>query len=274
MKKDSLFVEIGIFVGITYILSWLLWMPALLKVYGVDLLMQEEVLIKIGNFMPSILGIVFIAFNSSREGVLKLFKQLIKVKFSVGWYLFSLLLMPFILVSAYFLGFVIMDLEFNSILWPILSSNIGQLIPMIIYFIVFQGPLGEELGWRGYVLPKLLEQYNLFKASVIIGIIWMIWHLPKFFLTNSTQYSLTAAYGISMALIGYLLYTIMLSVLITFLYCRTGKSLFAVVLFHAMANFSHGLITILTEVSGSVSLLLMMLVATSIVLYAFYSKRA
>jgi len=244
VKKDSLFVEIGIFVGITYLLSWLLWMPALLKVFGVDLLMQEEVLIKIGNFIPSIHG-----------------------------YLFSLLLMPFVLMSAYFLGYMTKDLEFYSILWPILSSNILQLIPIIIYFIIFQGPLGEELGWRGYVLPKLLEQYNLFKASVIIGIIWTIWHLPKFFLTDSTQYSLTAAHGISMALIGYLIYTIMLSVLITFLYCKTGKSLFAVVVFHAMANFSHGLITILTEVSGAVSLLLIMLVATWMVLYEYYSMR-
>jgi len=64
MKKGSLFVEIGIFVGITYILSWLLWMPALLKVYGVDLLMQEEVLIKIGDFMPSILVFFLTTFNA------------------------------------------------------------------------------------------------------------------------------------------------------------------------------------------------------------------
>jgi len=146
----------------------------------------------------------------------------------------------------------------------ILSKFKIKIVPIIIYFIIFQGPLGEEIGWRGYFLPKLVKKYNLLQASLLIGLIWSCWHFQKFILVGSTQYILTTAYGISMAIIGYTFYTIMLSIIITILFYGTEKSLFAVLLFHGMANFSHGLVTILTNYVAAISIIFLMMVVSLI----------
>ncbi len=258
-----------LFLIITYLLSWLFWLPALLGGYGIDLSLPGQFLVSIGNFMPSILGLVFIVSAEGRAGLVKLIKKLTKVKFSFRWYMFALFLMPAILLTSYVTSYFIVDLEFQSFLLPIIYPEVWQLIPLVVFFIIVQGPAGEEIGWRGYVLPRLLQRYEPIKAGVVMGIIWAVWHLPKFFLVDSTQYSLTDAYGITIALAGYTMYTVMLSIMITFIYIKTGKSILAVLLFHAMANFSHGLVTILTNTAGAVSIILIMFFITVFIVFQF-----
>ena len=53
-----------------------------------------------------------------------------------------------------------------------------EILPMVTLFAVFSGPLGEEIGWRGFALPKLLETRTALAASLILGSVWAIWHLP------------------------------------------------------------------------------------------------
>ncbi|WP_256253107.1 CPBP family intramembrane glutamic endopeptidase [Paenibacillus sp. UNC496MF] len=47
------------------------------------------------------------------------------------------------------------------------------------------GPFGEEPGWRGYALPKLQEKYRILGASLILGVLWTMWHLPFFFIQGT-----------------------------------------------------------------------------------------
>ncbi len=59
-----------------------------------------------------------------------------------------------------------------------------NLIPLYLILVVlspFQGPIGEEFGWRGYALPKLQNKYSPLTASLVIGVIWGVWHIPTFF---------------------------------------------------------------------------------------------
>ena len=142
-----------------------------------------------------------------------------------------------------------------------------------------QGPLGEELGWRGYALPRLLKLFNPMKSSFILGVMWSVWHFPKFFVIGTTQYSIMHAYGTIITLVGYTIYTIMLTIMMTLLYLKTGGSLWSAILFHAMANFSHGLITILNHTSGGISILLVVFVVTTLLVFRFknefgYSEKA
>jgi hypothetical protein len=87
---------------------------------------------------------------------------------------------------------------------------------------------GEELGWRGFALPRLSARFGLGAASVIVGILWASWHLPFFFIPAGD------IYGQSFPL--YLLQVTAVSVAMAWLYWRTGGSLLLVMLFHAAVN--------------------------------------
>lgn len=90
------------------------------------------------------------------------------------------------------------------------------------------GPAGEELGWRGFALPRLLERYSALKASVILGLIHTAWHLPLFFIPGMPQHQLS----FPLFAIG----VISIAIFDTALYLRTGANLLLAILVHMMAN--------------------------------------
>ena len=63
-----------------------------------------------------------------------------------------------------------------------------EIIPMVAILLVFSGPIGEEIGWRGFALPRLLEKYSALAASLILGSVWAIWHLPLILVNDFTAY--------------------------------------------------------------------------------------
>jgi membrane protease YdiL (CAAX protease family) len=87
---------------------------------------------------------------------------------------------------------------------------------------------GEEIGWRGYALPRLSERFGLGPAGVILGILWATWHLPLFFFPGSDLREQSFPL--------YLLQVTAISVAMAWLYWRTGGSLLLVMLLHAAVN--------------------------------------
>jgi membrane protease YdiL (CAAX protease family) len=101
--------------------------------------------------------------------------------------------------------------------WPMF----GQLPWYIILAgIVFSTPVqaGEEVGWRGYALPRLAKQLGFPIAGIVVGVIWGCWHLPFFFISGSDNY------GQSFSIYPFAVTAI--SVILTFVYCRTEGNLF------------------------------------------------
>jgi membrane protease YdiL (CAAX protease family) len=93
---------------------------------------------------------------------------------------------------------------------------------------VFVLVIGEEIGWRGFALPLLLRRTTPWRASLAIGLVWGLWHLPLFRMEGMPQYG--SPFG------AYLLYTCALSVLLTFLALRTSMSVVIATLFHGAVN--------------------------------------
>ena len=93
--------------------------------------------------------------------------------------------------------------------------------------------VGEELGWRGYLLPRLLERYSALTASLMVGLLWGLWHL-SLFLTPAFPHS-------ERSFPLFMISTTVYSVWFTWLFLRTRGSVLLATLFHASLNlFSPG----------------------------------
>jgi uncharacterized protein len=108
-------------------------------------------------------------------------------------------------------------------------------VPFAAVVLLF-GPLPEELGWRGYALDGLSARHSALAASLILGATWALWHWPQFFMEDSY---IAEAFPIGSAIFwaGWVLPTITYSVLYTWIYNHTGRSILSAILFHFSTNF-------------------------------------
>lgn len=99
---------------------------------------------------------------------------------------------------------------------------------LFLVVLVVGGPLGEEIGWRGFALPRLLPSLGRLRASLVLAVLWMSWHLPLFWLQGAAQE------GGSLIWFGLLVATS--AVLFTWFWEHTGGNLWLAVLLHAGIN--------------------------------------
>jgi len=86
----------------------------------------------------------------------------------------------------------------------------------------------EEIGWRGFALDRLLSRHNDLVASLILGVVWALWHLPLWFMTGTSQGSMP--FG------SFLLMSVALSIIMTWVYVDSGGSMFLAMWTHGVAN--------------------------------------
>jgi membrane protease YdiL (CAAX protease family) len=144
-------------------------------------------------------------------------------------------------------------------IWPILAiasalglyslfiGNIGHFdshaivtIPSVLWIALFAGPLGEELGWRGFLLPELQNKFSAITSSLIIGVIWYCWHIPLFFAPFGTLVS--GAPLTFLPLVTYLIMIICLACLYTWMVNRSKGSVLIAILAHLFTNAGLGLL--------------------------------
>ena len=183
------------------------------------------------GYMPTLAAVIVTGATHGKEGVRALFRKLTIVRVGVGWYLFAifgLAVMYVVVILLHNLFGYLPDL-------PILSDKLPPLSPLqlvlsiVPMFIVIGLINGEELGWRGFALPRLQAKYNALTSSLILGVIWTIFHLPLFFtVTGSSQ--------ADWSFVSFLISTVAMSVLYTWMYNNTRGSVLMAYLFHAAAN--------------------------------------
>lgn len=257
MKHQNNAKEITIYLGLTFLITWSLWLlgPALMPTK-----ISMETFMTLGIFTPSLVGLMMTFCLSGLKGMKLALISLVNVKISFKGYLYGLGLMPAILLSAYGL----MQLTGASI--PKSEFPLEAMPLVFLYILIFMGPLGEEAGWRGFLLKQLLVNQKPLYASIFVGFIWTIWHLPLFFIETTIQSTLVTQYDFGMAFIGYAIYTLILSILITILYIHTKGNVFATILFHTMANTSLGMMPLILIESGALLLLGVMILVAVIVI--------
>ena len=107
---------------------------------------------------------------------------------------------------------------------------------LVLLLSLISGPLNEEFGWRGYALDRLLLKFGFLKGSLILGFIWAIWHLPWYFTPGQAQYSLLQD-SVFHALM-FIPSVMFLSVFVSFVYIKTGRSILAGALVHMCSNLA------------------------------------
>jgi uncharacterized protein len=118
----------------------------------------------------------------------------------------------------------------NLLLGAQTSVNFGGL--SVLNFVVFALIVGEELGWRGYALPRLLAERSALAASLILGVLWGAWHLPTFFVPGAPQYGLPFS--------AFVLLTMAYSVVMGWVYVHARGSVLIASLLHGAINLSQG----------------------------------
>jgi membrane protease YdiL (CAAX protease family) len=210
--------------GLAYGISWLLWIPVALlhPPRGVSL-----PLIVAGGFAPS-----FAAFwLSDREGRRDLRRRFAELRrIPPFWWVFLVLFHPFVALGSNWismrLGGPSVALDRATLLDPL------SLVVWLAIAIV-GGPLAEEFGWRGYALDRLQAFGGAVNASVALGILWALWHLPLFFVPGTSQGAI--GFG-SWAFWLWTTTVITQTAVYTWIYNNTNRSIFGAVLFHFMHN--------------------------------------
>jgi membrane protease YdiL (CAAX protease family) len=203
-------VDLLKFFAFTYAISWTCFFAAT----SPSLVGLRGLFLAVGVAAPAI-----VALSLSRS--LSLLRRVIEWRVGVRWYLFAVSYVAAIKLIAALLHRIAVGA------WPRFGTERWYIIvAAIVISTPFQS--GEEIGWRGYALPRLAARFGYAGASVILGVIWACWHLPIFFMPGADKY------GQSFPL--YLLQVTALSVALAWLYMNTNGSLLLVMLMHSAGN--------------------------------------
>ena len=178
-------------------------------------------LVTLGTFAPSLVAISLTARVRGNPGVRELFGRILRGPIPAHGFVIAVTYMLVIKLAAA----VVHRLAFGA--WPRFNTGELYVIPFAIAISTF-AQAGEELGWRGYALPRMADRMGLAPACVLLGMLWGVWHLPLFYVRGADTYH--------QAFLPYALGTTALSVAIAWLYTRSRGGLLLPMLMHAAVN--------------------------------------
>ena len=169
---------------------------------------------------PTIAAIIAARIFYGKSGIKELFTRFIQ-KFALKWLVILILLQ----LMIYIVGLFIYNLF--EIVPGKFSVSILTTIPTV-FATCFIMNIWEEIGWRGFLLEKLMTRYSMFLSSLAVGILWGLWHIPYFLNTasqNSVQFISVAIFWIVCS-----------SFIYSYIFVKSNRSVLAVGIFHAFSN--------------------------------------
>jgi len=175
------------------------------------------------SILPVFVASLFRYRERRWDGVRDLWKNILDYKRirDRRWLIPILLLMPTTLAASYFL----MPLIGKSIPDP----HVPFLMAPVFFAVFFILAMGEEAGWSGYVLDGLQSRWSALASSIVLGSVWAAWHVVPY---------IQAHHSSNWWVVWQCCGTIMLRILMVWIYNNTARSIFAMILFHAMINES------------------------------------
>lgn len=226
-----------LYFALTYLLSWGIWIPLALNGYS------NQWLFWLAGFAPSLFAVALTALRGGRNGLRHMLLDF-GWKTKPIWYAISLLGTPLVILVALGLH-VVLGGDWPQYVDPnhlITSLEQWPLVVVVFLYIFIFTALGEEIGWRGYALPRLQARFSPFTASLILGLVWACWHLPLFWMEGDFHQQLPISW--------FLLQVFGSTFLYTWMYNRTNGSLLIALLFHTSSNAAVGLLPVLPLDNG------------------------
>ncbi len=213
---------------LTFILSWAIWIPMALNYYGLFPIHMDPGFVLVfrlfGTLGPAVSAILVSLLAGGRPAVGALLGQIGRWRVHWKWYLAAALGFPALaLLSA---GIYSLIPGMQPI--PAVEFTISSLAVIMIVMTI--SVLGEEIGWRGFALPRLQQRRTALTSSLVLGTIWTAWHLPFWAVLGEQD-----TFGLWYWLLSWAFITAG-SIYITWFMNNTGNSLLMVLLFHWCYN--------------------------------------
>jgi membrane protease YdiL (CAAX protease family) len=206
---------------LTFLITWGAQLPAALAKLDVIAGPVERYmpLLGLGLFGPMVAAMI--VSRGEPGGIRGLFAQFKQWRAGAGWYVAALLLPGALLTIGLVVYRVLTGTELDRWFW--FPSDPPRIAALVLI------PFTEEIGWRGYALPRLQARVGPLRASVVIGVLWGIWHYPMF-----------VVQGVPMVLLPIsLAYFVAGSIVFTWLCNRSGSLLPMAVVAHAGAHLDN-----------------------------------
>jgi membrane protease YdiL (CAAX protease family) len=204
--------DIQLYFVLAFLLSWCIWPLMLLNADSSPLV----------PFGPAIAALTVVAIVGGKHGLVALLNQLSRWRRRPVWYVIAVA-GPFALTSVAAALVVLAGAPAPD--W-LVYTDLVSLGANLLATMVIVG-LFEELGWRGFALPRLQESHSALRAALLLGAIWAVWHLPEL-VSNPTQREP----------LPYLVWVVAFSVILAWLYNSTRGSLPLIIIAHAAVNTS------------------------------------
>jgi membrane protease YdiL (CAAX protease family) len=250
-KRHSLLL----FFVLAYAFSWAVEIPLALRAQGLLAARIPWTLHYLAAYGPMLAAIVVTSLTGRREGLKDLLGRMLTWRVRALWWLVALTpLVLYVLIAA-----VLRFIPGGSADW----AALGQIdfLPnldagaLLVWFLTFG--LGEETGWRGFALPGLQRGRSALWATVILWVLWTLWHLPLFFYL----YDVTVVAGLVVGLLAG-------AIVFTWLYNSTGGSILMTAVWHATFNFVTGCTACKAGTAAAVLSTLVMVWAIAVVIWS------
>jgi membrane protease YdiL (CAAX protease family) len=216
-----------------YALTWLAWSPWYLSEDGLGLLPYDgESISDYLNTLALILGPTLSAFvmtgvTEGREGVRRLVRRIVLWRVGFQWYLVVLLGVPAIVL----LSTVVVPGALASFQASAVPSTLFLYVVAGPIFLFAGGPVFEEIGWRGFALPRLQRLHGPLIGSLILGTLWALWHLPLFLIPS---WDTPHHNPLDVAL--FVIWAVSITIFFTCVFNNTRGSVLMVILAHGSIN--------------------------------------
>ena len=173
-------------------------------------------------------SVIITGLTHGREGVISLLKRFLRWRVGWKWYLVAFLLEPLLIVLGVFGNALVTGTapDFSGIIaYELFGEGATLWLFVLPFFLIDFITNGEEIGWRGYVFPRLQARYSALTSTLILGVIWGFWHLLKFLPHWDVG-----------AFAWFMVHILAFAVTLTWVYNSTRGSLLLVTILHASSN--------------------------------------
>jgi len=209
--------SLALFFFLVFALSVPFWLTGALT--GMQL-MDGLPISSLMTFCPMIAAVMLVYKEDKTEGVRKLLQRAFdyrRIKTKI-WYVPVVLLMPGVMILMYGL--------MRLMRVPLPAPQLPILAGLVMFLVFFIAALGEEVGWTGYATDPMQARWSALQTGILLGLVWAVWHIIPFMQAHRSPTWIA----------WQCLFLVAVRVIMVWLYNGVGKSVFAIILFHAMIN--------------------------------------